>query len=124
MYRKTKSRIRYHGLHSCELPVPQGTRQGGKSSPLLYLVCIDGIITELMNSKNNVCLFDLNLCAPTVADDMVLASFSKRGLDNMLNICYEYSKKWRFLYNPSICAVVVFNEQEHKHQHSFKLGPD
>ncbi|KAH3712747.1 hypothetical protein DPMN_072503, partial [Dreissena polymorpha] len=67
MYRNTKSRVRYQRLHSCELPVLQGTRQGGKSSPLLYLVYIDGLITELMNSKNGVCLYDLNLCAPTHA---------------------------------------------------------
>ena len=67
MYRNTKSRVRYQGLHSCEVPVLHGTRQGGKSSPLLYLVYIDGLITELMNSKNGVCLYDLNVCAPTVA---------------------------------------------------------
>ncbi|KAH3800842.1 hypothetical protein DPMN_154485 [Dreissena polymorpha] len=33
-------------------------------------------------------------------------------------------QKLRYLYNPSKCVVVVFNEQGHKHQHSFKLGPD
>ncbi|KAH3805763.1 hypothetical protein DPMN_134070 [Dreissena polymorpha] len=125
MYRNTTGRVRYQFCTKCELPVLQGTRQGGKSSPLLYIVYIDGLITELLNSKNCVCLYDLNLCAPTVADDcMVLVYCSKHGLDNMLNICYEYSKKWRFLYNPCKCAVVVLNEQEHKHQHSFKLGTD
>ncbi|KAH3846824.1 hypothetical protein DPMN_089131 [Dreissena polymorpha] len=102
MYRNTKSRVLYQGLHSCELPVLQSTRHGGKSSPLLNLVCIDGLIKEFMNSKNDVCLYDLNVCAPTVADDMVLVSVAKHGLDNMLNFCYEFSKKWRFLYNPSI----------------------
>ncbi|KAH3844133.1 hypothetical protein DPMN_086386 [Dreissena polymorpha] len=87
MYGNTKSRVCYQGLHSCEIPVLQSTQQGGKSSPLMYLVYFDGLITELMNSKNGVCLYDLNVCALTVADDMVLVSFSKHGLDNMLNIC-------------------------------------
>ena len=41
---------------------------------------------------------------------MVLVSYSKHGLDRMLNTCHNYAMKWRFEYNPSKFAVIVFNE--------------
>ena len=38
-------------------------------------------------------LFGLILYALTVADDMLLLSLSKAGLDKLLAICYQYSCK-------------------------------
>ena len=31
----------------------------------------------------------------------------------MMVICFNYSVKWRYMYNPSECAVIVFNEPKH-----------
>ncbi|XP_052799264.1 uncharacterized protein LOC128230877 [Mya arenaria] len=127
MYEGAKSRVRYRGLFSEELPVVQGTRQGGKSSPILYLIYINDLINELQKSNNGLCLYYINMSAPTFADDMVLVSFSKTGMDNMLQICSNYSKRWRFLYNSSKCAVVVFNKSGVLVQSvkpSFSLGHD
>ncbi|KAH3769958.1 hypothetical protein DPMN_171237 [Dreissena polymorpha] len=80
MYQNVTSRVRYQGLLSGPLPVRQGTRLGGESSPLFYLVYINGLISELEESGNGVCLYDINMSAPTVADDM---------LD--LTICSEFA---------------------------------
>jgi len=109
MYNDVRSRVRYQGLLSDSFPVLQGTRQGGKTSPLLYLVYIDGLIKELCTSGNGLCIHDINLSCPTVADDMVLMSHSRNGLNNMLQICERYAKKWKFLYNANKCAVLEFN---------------
>ena len=57
-----------------------------------------------------MCIFNLKAGSPTVADDMVLVSFSKHGLNHMLNTCHNYAMKWRYEYNPSERAVIVFNE--------------
>ena len=56
---------------------------------------------------------------------MVLVSFSKHGLDHMLNICHNYAMKWRYEYNPSKCAVIVFNKSNtdyKKTQRQWMLG--
>ena len=47
---------------------------------------------------------------------LVLLSFSRKGLQIwiLLDICYRYSCKWRFLYNPAKCSVVAFNETKHE----------
>ena len=55
------SRVRHQGLLSEPLPVRQGTRQRGKSSPLLYFVYANGLIEELDNNGNGTCLYDINI---------------------------------------------------------------
>ena len=103
----------------------QGTRQGGVSSPMLYLVYIDGLLKELQNSKLGFCIYDYNYASPTVADDMCLVAYSKSSLDQMLNICHNYSRQWRYDYNASKCAVIVFNEsaRDYKYQNRiWRLG--
>ena len=124
MYQNVISRMRYQGLLSGPLPVRQGTRQGGKSSPLFYLVYINGLISELEESGNGVCLYDINMSAPTVADDMVLVSYSRAGLDNMLRICTSYANRWRFLYNANKCSVVIYNNKNFINQQEFYLGTE
>lgn len=117
--------VRNQSFTSEWFPVRQGTRQGGKSSPLLFLLYINGLIQELENSKLGFCIYNFNICSPTVADDMILFSMSKYGLDQMLQICYEYSLKWRFEYNAKKCSVVVYNETKHEFDQSdrsWKLG--
>jgi len=37
------------------------TRQGSKSSPLLYLLYINGLIKELEASKLGMCMYGLNM---------------------------------------------------------------
>ena len=91
-----QSCVRKQHILSDWFDVLQGTRQGGKSSPILYLLFIDGLIKELEYSGYGLCIYDIPLGSPTVADDMVLVSFSKFGLDRMLEICNTYSLKWRY----------------------------
>ena len=47
IYSSMQSCVRNQGSFSDWFPVRQGTRQGGKSSPILYLLFIDGLIKDL-----------------------------------------------------------------------------
>ena len=47
---------------------------------------------------------------PTQADDMVLLSPSRSGLNKLLKICSNYASKWRFSYNASKCGVMTLNQ--------------
>ena len=51
------SYVKYKGLTSETFPIQQGTRQGNKSSPLLYLLYINGLIKELEASKLGMCMY-------------------------------------------------------------------
>ncbi len=105
------SRVLCKGLSSKWFTVQQGTRQGGVISPFLFLLFIDELLGKLESSGVGYSVGANNCCCPTVADDMVLASLSKQGLDAMMQMCYEYSIKWRYVYNPGKSAkVIVFSE--------------
>ncbi len=104
------SRVLCKGHSSKWFTVQQGTRQGGVISPFLFLLFIDELLGKLESSGVGYSVGANNCCCPTVADDMVLASLSKQGLDAMMQMCYEYSIKWRYVYNPGKSAVIVFNE--------------
>ena len=103
------SRVIYKGHSSSWFRILQGSRQGGVVSPFMYLCYIDDLIRELCKCMDGFnMLFGLILYALTVADDMLLLSLSKAGLDKLLVICYQYSCKWRYDYVPIKCSVIVF----------------
>ena len=106
----SRSCVKNQGLVSTDFPILQGCPQGRKCSPIMYLVFIDGLIKQLEASRQGFCKFDVNMNSPTVADDMVLVSLSKSGMDSMIEMCWQYSLKWRYFYNPDKCKVLVFNE--------------
>ena len=54
------------------------------------------------------------ICAPTVADDMLLMALSKLGIDALMKICFSNGCKWRFLFGPLKCTVVVNNETKNR----------
>ena len=45
------------------------------------------------------------------------------GLQNLLTIAYNYSRKWRFVFNPAKCAVVQFGDIRKKNVRP-KVGKD
>ena len=81
-------------------------------SPFLYLCFNNDFINELVASKFGFKLNSRVICAPTVADDMLLMALSKFGLNALMSICFSNSCKWRFLFGPLKCTVVVYNESK------------
>ena len=110
--------VMYNGFYSDWFPILQGTRQGGVWSPFLYLVYIDSLIEQLVNSNLGFQVEGSSLCAPSFADDMTLLSLSSKALQSMIDICYQYSCLWRYQYNASKCAVVTFNESKRSYSRS------
>ena len=88
------------------VPVKQGTKQGDIA---LYLLFINGLICEIEHSGFGLCMFDVPIGCPTVADDMVLLSYFVQGLNLLIAIWDRYANKWRYNYNSSKCAVIVLN---------------
>ena len=121
------SRVIYNGHYSEWFSIFQGARQGGVVSPFMYLCYIDDLISERYERIARFTMLGLVLCALTAADDMVLLSLSKSGLDMLLAICYRYSCKWRYKYVPIKCSVLVFNESKTYYGRSnrhWSLGPN
>ena len=102
--------VRNRGHKSSWFRVLQGTRQGGVISPFLYLIYKNDLLYEIEASALGFCMYDINCGSPTVADDMLVCSFSVNGLIQILVLCLRYGHKWRFEHGIMKCLVVVFNE--------------
>ena len=111
LYSNMESHVKYKGFTSVCFKILQGSRQGGVISPPSYLMFINDLIRMLRESGYTFCFYNINFSAPTIADDMVLVSFSKHGLDKMMAICYHYSLKWWYEYNANKSLVLSLTKQ-------------
>ncbi len=74
-----------------------------------------------------VSIYQSSVIMPDSRRDMVLASFSKTGLSNLMDMCYQYSQQWRYEFNAAKCAVIVFNESDNDYltrNRQWHLGRD
>ena len=86
MYTDMFSCVRGREFKSAWFPVRQGTRQGGVISPFLYLIFINELLYDLEVAGLGFCLYGISCDFPTVADDMLVGSYSVAGwMDGCLN---------------------------------------
>ena len=88
-----------------------------------FLKCFS--IYELERSGLGICVNNLSLSSPTVADDMLVASLSRSGLSGLMRICFIYACLWRFLHAALKSAIVVLNEKRMEYlsaERIWKLG--
>ena len=75
-----------------------GVKQGRVMSPVLYLLCTDGLLVKLLNS-GVVCFFVLFVGALAYADDLVLLAPFPSAMRKMLSICDEYAAEFSIKFN-------------------------
>ena len=107
-----QSCVMFEGMLSNWINLEQSVRKGGVLSAWLYLVCIDGLLYELENAKIGCTIGGTFFGAPMQAEDLSLLYSAKSDMDKMLNICNNYSKRWRYELNPSKSNILVFGESK------------
>ena len=93
----------------------------------MFLCFNDDLLEQLDNCHVGFKMLNMSVCAPTVADDMVLMALSIAGLAILLCICYAYSCKWRYDYSAPESSIIVYNETKNNYQKSKRawyLGND
>ena len=86
-------------------------KQGGILSPALFQAYIDDLIHQCTKANIGATLNKLNVSIIVYADEIILLSSVDSHLQNLLNICQEYSLKWRINFNASKSTVVEFGTQ-------------
>jgi hypothetical protein len=96
-----------------------GLREGCVMSPLLFAVYIAGLPEEIERRVKGVTVL-------LFADDVIIIAETREGLQKALSIAYEYSRKWRFVFNVGIekSAVLVVGKGRRRSTviESFYLG--
>ena len=101
MYRKTECAVKMGNRTTQYFKCKKGVRQGDPLSPLLFNIFINGIFDRLAEGEcDPVTLNELDkINALAYADDIVLLSTSKNGLQKALNTVQQYCKDWRLKVN-------------------------
>ena len=94
--------------------ISNGVRQGGILSPKLFSVYIDDLSYKLVESKV-VCSID-NLCMNHVmyTDDISLMAPILAALQELINICFEFSVRNDLSFNSSKSYCMVFKPKSYK----------
>lgn len=82
-------------------------------SPILFAIYINGLAEEIKKAKLGAQILirrDPKVGILMFADDIALLADEKEKLQELMDLTFEYSCKWRFSFNYDKCAVVIFNE--------------
>ena len=99
-YKASKGKIRWSGESSEMFNISKGMRQGSILSPRLFSIFINDLLLRLESSNHGMHLYNFVLNAIAYADDINLFSTTTTGLQELINTCESYAKRWRIKFNP------------------------
>ena len=92
VYTKQSCNVKWNGSDSEIFPVKNGVRQGAVSSPTLFSIYVNDLFKLLRQSKLG-CRIQTNYFGCFgYADDLLLLSASRSGLQSMVKICENFAK--------------------------------
>ena len=106
-YSNSQALVRWNGDASRPFPVMRGVRQGSILSPYLFNIFIDDMLQAVNSQDNGLRIGNDSYSLIAYADDVTLISSTLPGLQNSINICNEYSRHWRFKFNPHKSKFIV-----------------
>ena len=110
MYHSVKSCVRVNGRLSDNFESYMGVKQGEPLSPLLFIFFINDIYTQLKDDQfESFTIEEIQLYLLLFADDTVLFSDTKEGLQFLLNKLSTYCNKWDVHVNTDKTVVMVFH---------------
>ena len=108
---------------SVEFPSQIGLKQGCNLSPLLFNIFINDFLTEVnVPFTDSPYLGNIPVNALFYADDLVLISQTKEGLQDLLDKLHAYTEKWFLQVNKSKTKCVVFTNQKKRAVHMVNFG--
>ena len=113
-YTKQELCIRFGAEMSPYFTISNGVRQGGILSPSLFAVYMDDL-SSLLNTSRIGCHID-DVCINHVfyADDLCLMAPCAIALQELINVCYQYSNEIDLNFNATKSFCVAFTPKHYK----------
>ena len=126
IYRKTQCAVKIGDKLTQFFPCKQGVRQGDPLSPILFNIFINDIFKKLREANcDPVTLDGIDMInALAYADDIVLLSTTKEGLQKAIDVVQQYCTNWKLKINSSKTKTMIFSRGNQKIKTSFKLGEE
>ena len=109
-YQGMVSNVVSDGRLSSDINVKRSVRQGSILGPWYYMLFIHELAQSLIKSNTCAKVGQVACGAILQADDIALVTLTLNGLQTLVSLCEEYSKLWRFSYNPIKSKVIIFGE--------------
>ena len=100
-----------NGMCSDKFSISRSIRQGGVLSMLMMTIAFYDIHTSIDPDYDyGLAHGNTYLGTPAFADDIVALSYTRNGLQSMLNNAHTYATKWRFTFSIEKSKSIVFGE--------------
>ncbi len=103
----------------------RGVRQGCPLSPTLFNIYINELAKELNNSTApGPTLAESEIKCLLFADDLVILSKTKEGLQQLLDIIETFSQTWALKMNLTKTKIMIFQKRPRckENKHTFRAG--
>ena len=100
--------IKWGNSISTPFNVSNGVRQGSVLSPHLFCVYVDKISQRLNEVKIGCKVKSILINHLFYADDLCIFCPSSRGLQKLLNICFDCGSELNIVFNETKCKIMVF----------------
>ena len=108
IYQTVKSCVRVNGSLSESFESYMGVKQGEPLSPLLFIFFINDMYAALYDEQlEHFTIDEIQLFLLLFADDTVLFSYTKEGLQSLLDKLSDYCKQWNIHVNINKTVVMV-----------------
>ena len=100
-----------------------GLRQGCNLSPLLFNIFINDFINCLSEIKSDCPVLNgIPISCLLYADDLILISETKQGLQALLDCLHDFSNKWFLEVNTTKTKSMIFSRKRNKPENRFVFG--
>jgi hypothetical protein len=110
MYKNVEMAVKQNGLASSPFSSTLGVKQGDVLSPTLFNLYINDMPSIFDQSCDKVRLGNQDLSCLLYADDMVLLSHTKQGLQNCLNKLHSYCQEWQMELNLDKTKIMIMSK--------------
>ena len=111
MYEKTSQMLKINGKVTSPFKTYKGVRQGCILSPRLFNLFINDIPEIFDEQCHPVKIGNMHLQCLMYADDLVILSESKEGLQRSMSKIEQYTNNWDMKLNEKKTKVVTFQKQ-------------
>ena len=102
IYENQSCAVKWAGAFSKSFTVNNGVRQGAVSSAILFAIYIDELLQILKTSRIGCHIDRVFLGAFIFADDILLLSASRDGLQSMVDTCQRFASKKNLKFGTNV----------------------
>ena len=107
-YNKGTTVVNLDKLDSSEIRIRKGVKQGCPLSPLIFNLCINPLLKALQDSNKGYRVKDKVVSVQAYADDIILFSDSRRGLECLIDIVERFIAYSKLCINVSKCHSLAY----------------